>query len=200
MRDSFNSNLCIKLDSRGTEVVHLTYRRCKMDESTRKEIVKQYKSGKSMCLICEVFAISRQRVWEIAKKAGCEPRRALIEAVCPQCGKTFKTQRNNPKAYCNNKCYFAFMRSEAGSYIMTKRQRQGLSVRQWQRRARNLINKDMPKEYVVHHLDGDITNCVIDNLFVFFDQSKHMAFHHRERKDSRCKPKAFIDGLPSWAL
>ena len=171
-----------------------------MDENKQREIIKQYKQGKGMSDIARDYSVTRQTIRAVCKKAGCEPRKAPIAATCPQCGRVFTAQRNHPRVYCANTCYFAFLQSEAGSYTMSKRQLESVSVRQWKRRARNLIGHDLPKEYVVHHLDGNIQNNDIENLFLFYDRSKHIAFHHRQRKNKLIKPKSFVDGIPSWCL
>jgi hypothetical protein len=68
----------------------------------------------------------------------------------------------------------------------------GLSVRQWQRKAREVANSyiKLDPSWIVHHINGDITDDAKGNLFVFFSQSLHLKYHHRLKKDRRSKPKS----------
>jgi hypothetical protein len=158
--------------------------------------IKLYKQGKPMACISETTGYSRQHILKLAKSAGCEVRRSTVNKICPVCGKAYTTQGKKQKQYCNQDCYLEHLKNTNSSY--GNKQYKGCSVRSWQRKARQVAIEALGDSFIktmrVHHNDSDISNNDRLNLFVFFSDSKHLAFHHKRRKNSRCKPSA-SDGI-----
>jgi len=162
-----------------------------MKQEEKIKIKRLYLQGDSMRQITGKTGYSRQTVHLVAKEYGLMPRRSVIKKICPVCNKEYTTQFKNQKVYCSQACYIKHMKQNNISYGNKKYK--GKSVRNWQRQARNIaieaIDDLWQKLFVVHHNDGDISNNSRSNLFVFFSQSGHLAYHHRSRIDSRTKPK-----------
>ena len=146
--------------------------------------------------LCEYYGISRKSIQRYLKKYGLEMRPTRIK-TCPVCKKEFEATNRSTRVNCSKACYDVILGTGLGSYNKSdvKKQKQ-----KYLAEARKVIQTPLKRGYCVHHLDGDITNNNLDNLFVFFDQSKHIAFHHKQRKNKNIQPHAFIDGLPSWVL
>lgn len=166
------------------------------NQETKDIIIKKLKKGEKHKTIIAEYRISRQTLTEWSKQAGLESRRKTEARTCKQCGKPFVAQSKSAKKYCPG-CYHVFLRESKLSESYNAMRLKGLSVRQWQRQAREVANNylKLHPDYRIHHLDGDISNNEPANLFVFFSHSLHLKFHHRLKKDKRCKPKLYYDGL-----
>jgi transposase-like protein len=161
----------------------------------KQEIIKLIIKGVKYSVIANKYKISRQTLNQWSKEQGLQPRKQTEPRTCKHCGKSFIAQFKSTKAYCKG-CYRVFLRESKQSDSYNAMRLKGLSVRQWQRKAREVANNYMKLDpsWRVHHLNGDITNNDPSNLFVFYSHSLHLAFHHRLKKDQRCKPKS-TDGF-----
>jgi hypothetical protein len=168
----------------------------RLNQKTKDLIIKKLKNGEKHKAIIAEYGISRQTLTEWSKKAGLESRRKTDARTCKQCGKSFVAQSKSTKKYCKG-CYHVFLRESKLSESYNQMRLKGLSVRQWQRKARETASNyiKLHPDYRIHHLDGDISNNDPANLFIFFSHSLHISFHHRLKKDKRCKPKPYIDGF-----
>lgn len=139
-----------------------------MNNETKEQVIKDYNVGYSMDWIADKHSVTRQTIYKIAKDNGCILRRSTEIKTCPQCNKQYKTQSKNQKAYCSKACYIKHLKSLNTSYFEGLRLK-GLSVRQWQRKARQLANSyiKLNKEWIIHHLNGDISDLSPNNLFIF---------------------------------
>lgn len=164
-------------------------------EMVKETMTRLFDSGLPINDIAKVFNVSRQTIHAKCKQWGI--KRIYVEAVtCARCNKQFEARIKLKAKYCPG-CYHEHLKDERLSDSYRRKAVKGLSVRQWQRKAREIAGKALPlrRGHVVHHLDGDITNNVMDNLFIFYDQSLHAAYHHRFRSNSRCLPVEYIDGV-----
>ena len=163
----------------------------KLNNEQKEALLRDYKTGYSMGWIADRYSVTRQTVYIIAKDNGLKLRRATVNRICPICNLEYKTQAKNPQEYCTQACYIKHLKSLNVSYYQDLRLK-GLSVRQWQRKAREVANNymELNKSWVVHHMDGDLANLEPSNLFVFFSHSLHLKYHHRLRKSKLCKPTA----------
>lgn len=161
----------------------------------KQEIIKLLKAGIKYRDIINKHKISRQTLHKWSIDAGLEPRKKTEQRICKYCNKPFIAQYKSNKAYCRG-CYHKYLKETKQSESYNSMRLAGLSVRQWQRKAREVASNyiKLQAEWRVHHLDGDITNNNASNLFVFFSQSLHLAYHHRLKQDKRCKPKV-TDGF-----
>lgn len=168
-----------------------------MDINTQKQLKKDYEIGQlTMDQMGRKYGVTRQQVWAIAKRLGCEPKRATVQKVCA-CGKSFTTQRKDPRIFCSQTCYIKYQLGNPDSQYGQQARKLAVTARTYQRRARALAASVLPlgDKQVIHHIDGDITNCTLQNLFVFWDHAKHLAYHHRQRKNPKAKPREYKDGL-----
>lgn len=166
-----------------------------IDEKDR--LISDYDKGLTMVQLSTKYNISRQQIWSITKWAGCKPRRSVVSVICPCCGKLFVKPEKKQTIYCSQACYIKHQLGNQDSAYNKECRKKALSNRQHQRISRKVVSTfiDLQPDYVVHHLNGDITNSDPSNLFVFYSHSLHLKYHHRLRKDKRCLPYGFIDGV-----
>lgn len=163
-----------------------------MEIEKKEAILSDYEQGLSMLKMSEKHGISRQQIWAIAKDNGCKPRRTIEMVICPCCGEEFKRQGKSSRIYCSQRCYIKHQLGNKDSFYGIKARKLSHTTRTFQRRSRQVASSVMKldKAWVVHHMDGDITNTEASNLFVFYSHSLHLAYHHRLKQDKRSKPKA----------
>lgn len=53
------------------------------------------------------------------------------------------------------------------------------------------IEEDLLKDRIVHHIDGNKSNNLIENLYVFYSNSCHVAFHQALRKNKNININEF---------
>jgi hypothetical protein len=130
--------------------------------------------------IATLFGCTRQYVWRLAKQYGLSTVERF-DIPCAFCDKPVNITRaryraNKKRAFCNQDCYHKYNRQ------LTENR----AWRQEQRIARTVMEEHLGYElsegHVIHHLDGDQTNNLIDNLIVFISHSEHMRFHHVQRQ------------------
>lgn len=158
-------------------------------QDTKRAVLEFYDKGKSLAWISGEYHISRQTIYAWAKQTGRKPRRATDNRSCAHCGGSFIAQSKTTRKHCPG-CYHKFLKQTAmtDAYQLPAI---GLSVRQKQRNARAVAMqhvKPWRKEFVVHHLDGDLDNCDPNNLFIFRSQSDHLKYHHEHRKNGNIRP------------
>lgn len=154
------------------------------------------------------------RIKDIAKKLGVTTRTILRwnkmhgitkddigyhrYGICPVCGVEFRFWRNNHKVYCSNDCWKKILTNPDSSHKKVNKAG-GLTRQTYLMRARKefLKHKNLKWErgWVMHHLDGDITNNNIENLFVFYGHSDHLKYHHLQKKGVARKLKHIVDGI-----
>jgi hypothetical protein len=176
------------------------------------EVLEKYRKGIPMSVLSDEYGITRQTIHGWARADDIPGRRGLIDIECPYCHVMHKTQAKHPKPYCKGH-YALWMKSTAASISYNNKRIKGLSIRQHQRISRAKVSKlcsGITSKMIVHHINGDITDYSPDNLFVFIDSSRHIAYHHRLRRDKRCKPYAsdgfYVSGKhdsildPGWMI
>jgi hypothetical protein len=164
----------------------------------KEEIIKHLRIGSPLDWITAETGLTRQTLWTYAKAEGIPPRRATEQRICPTCDKEFKAQHKSLKIFCKQSCYINGQLGNTASQYHKGDPVHGLTIRQWQRRSRailTLAGHDFKRGQVVHHLDHDITNLDIANLFIFHNNALHLAFHHKQRKGFKGKPRQIIDGF-----
>lgn len=153
-------------------------RKCKL---TVQEVLKLYQSDVDMKIISELAGITRQAIWGIIKQHMTPDRHKVFILICPNCGEEFRRIRALAKKddkqgnYCSIQCFHSHRKLNKGKVKLE------VSVREYRRRARKILTENghiFKKGEEVHHIDGDITNNILENLMVFPNHTEHMRFHH----------------------
>ena len=159
------------------------------------EFLMLFNKGRSINYIAEFFNVTRQAVFFHMKKMNIKREYYEIR-ICVKCNNDFTTRKKTSVKYCSG-CYQEYLRTKLSNSYNAKSVN-GLSVRQWQRKAVAKAKTyiiDWKPDFRVHHLNGDITDNHRDNLFVFFSSSHHMKYHHKVKNDITALPQHEIDGL-----
>ena len=148
----------------------------KLTEEIKQIIIKEYEQDLIPTnVLADRYDVSRQAIYFVLVDACVDTRKRKLEVKCHYCGKVIKRTkgriRNANYLYCNKECYFGF--------VQTCGNKKYVPNRGGQMRARKLVKKyfELKKGYVVHHIDGDAGNSVIDNLMVFEGQGDHVRYH-----------------------
>ena len=144
-----------------------------------KETLKRYiDNGLNYAEIGSIAGYSRQYVRVLAKKHELSID-FRVEVSCIKCGKKFSKQRLSAQQYCSKACYLKELSNSQSSYNISKEK----SNRTYQRRAWKVFTQatgiEKKIEWVMHHIDEDLTNNKLSNLFVFLNHSLHLKYHHK---------------------
>ena len=129
--------------------------------------------------IGKMFGKTRQRIWQLIKQYGIEQTKAERFTVkCDRCDKAYELNRSayrkSSTHYCSITCYLSDRKN-----THYKPHRNG------QREARGIMSKHigraLTKDEIVHHIDGNCSNNIIDNLILFPSHSAHLKWHHSLR-------------------
>lgn len=151
-------------------------RKCKI---SHEEVIRLYNEDTNIKTIQEMAGISRQSIYNIIKVYQDTDRRGVWDMVCPHCLKDFKRiqalAKGDKSNYCSIECFHADRRINSKDISLE------FSVRTYRSRARQVLEgagRVFQVGEVVHHLDGDITNNVLENLVVLPSHSEHMRLYH----------------------
>ena len=141
----------------------------------------------SLEMIAKVFGVSRMGVKKYLNKKGIDTSKGYRKFYikCLNCGKekevNRKVYRTLGRSYCSKKCYYDHTRTPKSNIDAVGT-----------RRGRRIVNAFFPLSgsMEVHHIDGDESNNLINNLMVFENHRDHMRYH-RSRK---YKPIPIWDG------
>jgi hypothetical protein len=121
----------------------------------------------------------------------------MVPLKCDNCGITFtrsqrKGRNGRPKRFCSPKCRYAFLSGakhanfKGGRYVPTSRTEYATVLHPGHPRAHRgrvkehilvmegAVGGPLPDGAEVHHLDGNKTNNVIENLYLCRDRHHHM--------------------------
>lgn len=153
-----------------------TYRR--LTDKEKVDIIKRYTVGlETMINLAKEYGITRQGLYRILNKAGVNTSKeaAWMDVSCSCCGKEIKRLRcnirNNKHLFCNDDCYFAWLKHGNGNPFIVHRHSSRI--------ARGVISKYyalQPKE-IVHHEDRNQYNNNVKNLKVFKNNGDHVRYH-----------------------
>lgn len=151
----------------------------RLTDIERVDIVRGYTVDLiPMIALAERYAITRQGVYKVLRKAGVDTRKGIASWIlcsCSCCGKEILKRRGivrkNKHQFCNELCYFAWLKHGNGNPLIMHRQ--GARV------AHDVVKKYhtlLPGE-LVHHEDRNQNNNHISNLRVFKNQGDHIRYH-----------------------
>lgn len=137
------------------------------------DIVNEYASHLTpMAELADKYAVTRQAVYKILKRAGIDTSKHKIPITCIACGtevlRTKARIRRQTNHFCSTDCYHTFL--QASPYIENRHQ---------SRLARVKVSEffALRPGHIVHHIDGNQFNNLIKNLIVFANQGDHIRCH-----------------------
>ncbi len=129
--------------------------------------------------IGKIYSLTRSRVCQELKQYRIDTSHAERFTIsCDRCKKEYeitrKLWRMRATHYCSVQCYLSDRKNE--NY---RPHRNG------QREARRIMAKHIGRPLttaeIVHHIDGNCSNNVLDNLALYPSHSAHMKAHHSSR-------------------
>lgn len=128
--------------------------------------------------------VTGRSVLRYLRKQSIDTGTTKKEVICEQCGVSFQKVRcvfrRSRRHFCNKACYWKYLYNP--NYI-----RSIYGMRQARKRVRECGYLVVAGE-VVHHIDGDTTNNIPNNLAVFKNQSDHSLWHKRGGVESGVEP------------
>lgn len=130
-----------------------------------------------MIKLAESYGITRQGIQKVLRKAGVDTSKeaAHLNVSCTCCGKKFLKLRclvrKSKHVFCEEKCYFAWLKHGNGSPYVAHRNQQRI--------ARSIVAElfALKPGYIVHHEDRNQFNNHPTNLRVFASQGDHVRYH-----------------------
>lgn len=171
--------------------------------TNKEKGLELYSAGMPLKDIEGLLGVSRQTIYVWAKSEGLEGRRGTKELICPNCINLFTVKRKSTRIYCSWRCYNELQLSNKTSQYHKGNWRKKTTIRTFQRIARATIEAAgyaFQKGQVVHHINGDVTNNSLHNLFIFWDSGAHLKYHHEVRNANLRPPKHAIEGLHAIKL
>jgi len=164
----------------------------KIDEIYHNDIVVAYfHKLVPMIDLAHQYCVTRQAIWKILNGCGIDTSKGQrVEMACAWCGDPVlrvKSQiRGHKRVFCNEDCYFDWMKS-GGNYN---------GNRHGQRIARAVVGQhfELRGKMIVHHEDGNTLNNQLGNLKVFTDHSTHMKYHFQKRAGETITTPILWDG------
>lgn len=108
-------------------------------------------------------------------------QRYRITRACPVCGEKFEALKSRSQVFCSLECTSESKRhynkqdeTERNKYLVRDNGRTKSVARVVVEKS---IGKELPAGTHVHHIDGDFTNNVLGNLYVFEGTSDHLICH-----------------------
>jgi hypothetical protein len=139
--------------------------------------------------------VSRQALWKFFKKNGVETRKTKATRrviKCDHCLEDFEITRARyrnqvlkggaKKHFCSDNCYYLYLGNSDSAVNRHK-----------QRIARSKVSEvfDLKDGHVVHHIDGDHFNTMLENFMAFENNSDHIKHHYEVRRGE-------VVTLPIW--
>lgn len=150
------------------------YGRTPLSKSHVVDIMTMWNNNEmSMADMSKKYKVTRQCIYKILKKAGCDVSKRRIPVSCNTCGKeiirTRKQIRTRKRIFCSVDCYRAWFASISqydtsnyGSRVAREKVRQYF---------------DLQEGNIVHHINGHGLDNDLDNLVVYRNQGDHLRAH-----------------------
>jgi len=110
-------------------------------------------------------------------------KRKREKRSCITCHKQFQPREDNHK-YCSNECYAKTLKGERSNFwtggIRTKYKHvwiDGRSIREHRYLMSKYLKRELNRSESVHHIDGEGTHNVLNNLHLFHCEKCHQFFH-----------------------
>lgn len=149
---------------------------------SRQELEELYlRRHLTMEEIGKIYTLSRARISQLCRLYNIKPKEGeRVKIICDWCSNEKvihrKQWRKHSTHYCSMRCY-----------LSDRKNQDYRPHRNGQREARRVMAKHLGrpvnKEEIVHHIDGNCQNNVLDNLMLFPNHSAHMRWHHAQRID-----------------
>lgn len=152
-------------------------RRLRLTTNQRVDIIKEYSEQLTpMRELAERYAMSRQAIYKIIKRAGIDTSKGKLQVSCTVCAKESYRHKSSIRKqlnlFCSIECYHAFLQAGNGfPYIQNRNS---------QRLARTLVSQyfALQEKHIVHHENRNALDNRLENLKVFANQGDHIR-HHR---------------------
>ena len=153
----------------------------------------RYKNDKRICANCgKVFWIQKwipQRFCSQQCGVDSHKGKTYEERECPECGGNFKVESWKKQKFCSLKCGVDFNRGKprkkrTKSSNKAKRNRATRTYANGKRIAvhrylmEQKLGRRLKSSETVHHIDMNMQNNVIENLWLYENESKHHKGHH----------------------
>lgn len=152
--------------------------RVRLTHRQKVDIINRYRDNfTSMIQLAKEYAVTRQAIYKILKKAGIDTSKRKFPVSCTACGKELQRHRsyirNRKHIFCDRHCYTLWLQAGNGFPLIENRQ--------GQRVARSIVSQyfALQQGHVVHHEDRNDLNNQLSNLRVFANQGDHVR-HHRD--------------------
>ncbi len=148
----------------------------KLTNKEQGNIIEAYNNLTPMITLAEQYGVTRQAIWKLLNKYGCDTSKRLILVSCTTCGKEILRTKGRIRKqlhhFCDENCYYVFL--EAGNGFPYIQNRHG------QRIARSIVSKHftLGTNHIVHHENRNTLDNRLKNLKVFRNQGDHVR-HHR---------------------
>ena len=154
-------------------------------EINKDKIIKMFTEELlSLEIIANVFNGSRMGIKLLLNRYGIDTSKKVYKVNCKVCSNIFfrnkkRINRNNKLVgnFCSQKCYFDYLNSNS---IYNEPSEKPYGKRQAQRISRDIIKNiygKLPKDSVVHHIDGNEYNYQLNNLLLLDSQKSHLMIH-----------------------
>lgn len=161
-----------------------------------------FEEYKSLREIAKIMGCSAMGVKFLLNRHGydCSKETTHFKLICEQCKKEFtrvrckirygKQRGSFDRKFCSGECYAGYLNHKS---IYNEPEIKPYKIRQAQRLSRGIVKSfygPLPKNSVVHHIDGNDWNMDIKNLMLLDSQKSHMMIHNRSHGD----PIILFDG------
>lgn len=156
-----------------------------------------YKNDERICLNCartyKVERYRKQKFCSVKCGAAYHSGITLIEKECLWCKRIFKSESWRKQRFCSKECGIEFNRGKPRK--LRKKSKSNRVRNREERRTKDgrrislhryvleeEIGRQLLPEETVHHIDMDISNNNIRNLYLFKNESHHIRCHHSIEK------------------
>jgi hypothetical protein len=146
----------------------------KITDKQAVDIMRSWEMNESsMVDLAEKYRVTRQCIYKVLLRYGANVTKRRIPVSCCTCQKEIvrprKQLRDRKRVFCSPACYAAWLKARAGygdsSY----------GSRMARIKVGELFN--LQEGHIVHHVDGNGLNNVLDNIVVYRNQGDHIRAH-----------------------
>lgn len=146
----------------------------KVNRKQEVDIINAWQHNElSMADLGKRYSMSRQGIYKILRKAGCDVKKHRLHVSCNTCGKpvlrTRKQLRTRKHIFCNIECWRAWFKA------ISQYDNHSYGSRVAREKVRQYF--DLQKGNIVHHLNGHGLDNALDNLVVLANQGDHLRMH-----------------------